>query len=369
MDGGGAGTLFPAVSVLGGLPATGTPRQGDGAFDAASRAVLGFLEDRLPLQAWSVSRMVGGRQVFLTVTPNDLGLAAGSGLAWDDSLCQVMWEDEGPRIAPDVAAVEAYRDRGLVRELSVRSYVGIPLLLADGSLFGTVVGLDDSAQPDDLVRHRDLLELLGRVLTETLRADQLAMTLARQLEATRAAADTDPLTGLLNRRAWAAVCTVEQGRHHRLGDHASVIVVDLDGLKAVNDSAGHAAGDDLLRTTARVLRTTIRSGDHLARIGGDEFVVLCPQTTRDDAVHLADRLTVALAEAQVSASLGAGTMTQTTGMADAQDEADRRMYAVKRFRRAQRGEDAGPSGPAGADHDGRPATHPPGQSTSRAADT
>ena len=363
MDG-GVGGLPRGVPALGGLPPTGTPRQGDGAFDAASRAVIGYLDEQLPLRAWTVSRMVGGRQVFLSVTPNDLGLGVGSGHPWGDSLCQVMWEDDGPRIAPDVAAVAAYRDREVTRSVPVRAYVGIPLVLADGSLFGTVCGLDDRAHPDDLLGHRDLLELLGRLLTETLRADQLAVSLARQLEASRAAADTDPLTGLLNRRAWNAVCAVEQGRHHRLGDHASVVVVDLDDLKGVNDSLGHAAGDELLRTAARVLRTTIRAGDHLARIGGDEFTVLCPQTTQDEAGHLATRLTAALAEAEVAASTGTGTMTQVTGMSDAQDEADRRMYAVKRERRRT-------SSRAGSDGVARRpvAGLPSAQSTSRAAAT
>lgn len=312
---------------------TGTPRQGNGAFDAASGEVLAYLGRHVPLRLWSVTRVVGGRQVHLGVAADDLGVQVGDEQPFDQTLCQLMWEQDEPQVAPDVSAVPRYRERVAANGLRVGAYMGYPLVQADGTLFGTVCGVDASPQPVTLREHRDLLTLLGGLLTSTLRADQLVVSLARQLEATRTAADTDPLTGLLNLRAWQAVCTVEQGRHHRLGDQASVIVVDLDDLKRVNDTTGHAAGDELIRDAARVLRTTIRSGDHLARVGGDEFTVLCPQTSSEEAQLLVARLRAAFDAADVEASLGAGTMGQVSGMQDAQAEADRRMYQVKRLRR------------------------------------
>jgi diguanylate cyclase (GGDEF)-like protein len=311
-----------------------TPRRGDGAFDQASRAAVDFLSDHVPMPVWAVSRVAAGRHVHLTVTDNDLGVRVGEGPAWSSSLCRAMWEDGAPRVAPDVAATPSYSGCEVTAELGVGAYAGVPLLSADGTLFGTLWGVHTAPQPHGLAHHAGLMDLLGTLLTASLRADQLAVTLARQLEATRAAADTDPLTGLLNVRAWQAVCAVEEGRHHRLGDEASVVVVDLDDLKAVNDAAGHAAGDELLREAARVLRATIRSGDHLARVGGDEFTVLCPQTSAEDVAVLATRLGAALDAAGVAASLGTGTLDQVSRLQDAQARADRRMYEVKRGKRA-----------------------------------
>lgn len=316
-----------------GLIGLGTPRQGNGAFDAASREVLDYLAKQIPVRLWSVTRVVAEREVQLSVTANDLGVRAGDERPWDTTICQLMWEQDGPRVVPDVTAVPGYRERAVAHPLPIGAYLVYPLVLADGTLFGTVCGLDSAPQPQTLLEHRDLLDLLGSLLTTTLRADQLAVSLARQLEATRTVADTDPLTGLLNLRAWQAVCSVEQGRHHRLGDEASVIVIDLDGLKGVNDTAGHAAGDALIRDSARILRTTIRAGDHVARVGGDEFTVLCPQTSAEEAAVLVERLRAAFDAADVDASLGAGTMGQVSGMQVAQAEADSRMYAVKRLRR------------------------------------
>ena len=90
----------------------------------------------------------------------------------------------------------------------------------------------------------------------------------------------DPLTGLLNRSLLLAELRRELHRAQADGSELSVLYLDLDGFKAVNDSLGHGAGDDLLRTTAARLRTTLRPGDHLARMGGDEFVAVLPRTGR-----------------------------------------------------------------------------------------
>jgi diguanylate cyclase (GGDEF)-like protein len=312
-----------------------SPERTDGAFADASRMVLRHLDEHVPMRLWSVSQVVDDRQVHLTVTDNDLGVEEGDRPSWRESLCRAMWEGGAPRIAPDTAAVPQYRALAPMGT-AVRAYVGAPLVLADGSLFGTLYGIHTAPQPN-LRDHRALLDLLVGVLTATLHADEQAQSLARQLESTRTAADTDPLTGLLNLRAWQAVVEVEEARHDRVGQHASVGVVDLDDLKVVNDTGGHAAGDERIREAARVLRTTIRAGDHLARVGGDEFVVLCPRTSAEEVDALTVRLQSALAASAVPASLGSGTMDPGTGIREAQRRADQRMYEAKRRGRATAG--------------------------------
>jgi diguanylate cyclase (GGDEF)-like protein len=119
-------------------------------------------------------------------------------------------------------------------------------------------------------------------------------------------------------------------RHHRMGDHASIVVLDLDGLKQANDRVGHAAGDAMLRLTADVLRSSTRLTDVVARLGGDEFGVLCPQTTEAEVGPLVDRLRSELAAAGLSAGIGAATLDQTATMADTEAVADAAMYVDKR---------------------------------------
>src|SRR6186997_572249 len=91
-------------------------------------------------------------------------------------------------------------------------------------------------------------------------------------------ADHDSLTGLLDRRRFRAELDQFVSFSARYGGQGAVMIIDIDGLKAVNDSLGHHAGDNLIREIARILRERIRATDIAARLSGDEFAVLMPQT-------------------------------------------------------------------------------------------
>ena len=100
----------------------------------------------------------------------------------------------------------------------------------------------------------------------------------------------DPLTGLWNRRLFEGRLEYEVRRHRRNGLPLSVIALDLDGFKEVNDTLGHPAGDELLRQVAAVLSETVRDQDTVARQGGDEFCVIAPETDADEGAALAGRI-------------------------------------------------------------------------------
>lgn len=126
-------------------------------------------------------------------------------------------------------------------------------------------------------------------------------------------AGTDELTGLLNRRAFARIVRQEIDRHERYGGEFSILMLDLDGFKALNDTRGHLAGDQALRRVAELLRTGVRGSDSVARFGGDEFVVLLPSTSRDASRTLGEQLCEAIARYMaaagyaVTASIGTRT--------------------------------------------------------------
>lgn len=152
------------------------------------------------------------------------------------------------------------------------------------------------------------------------------------MQLSRAESEVDALTGLLNRRGWERFIEHEQARLQRFGDPASVVVLDLDGLKNVNDTAGHDAGDRLLRQTAQVLQETVRAADVVARLGGDEFGVIALVTSPDQATHLVDRLTRRLTESGISASIGHAPASVTVDLRQAQTNADESMYDNKQRR-------------------------------------
>jgi diguanylate cyclase (GGDEF)-like protein len=109
----------------------------------------------------------------------------------------------------------------------------------------------------------------------------------------------DPLTGLLNRRAYEERLPVEISRASRYGWPLSLCLLDLDGFKAVNDTFGHPAGDEVLRRVAALIDES-RLADDGFRIGGDEFAILMPKTHREDAALVATRLCSSIAEIEVA---------------------------------------------------------------------
>ncbi len=155
---------------------------------------------------------------------------------------------------------------------------------------------------------------------------------------------TDALTGVASRAWWEG----RLARHFESGDpevrHWSVVAVDVDGLKAVNDSHGHRTGDELLRACGRLLQDNCRAGDRVARIGGDEFAVLLCDAGPKAAAAWCERLAGAAAEHRrripglpLAFSAGWGSTASGEGLYAALARADERMYEAKRARRARVG--------------------------------
>ncbi len=155
----------------------------------------------------------------------------------------------------------------------------------------------------------------------------------------------DPLTGLANRILLQRRLEIEVAREDP-SRHVSVLLLDLDDFKQVNDTHGHAMGDEALCVVAARLRRQTRPGDTLARTGGDEFVVLCPSTDEDAAVRLAQRIVdavadpISIADVTLQVGVSVGVAHRDGRLADADAlliEADRAMYAAKRTGRSRVG--------------------------------
>jgi diguanylate cyclase (GGDEF)-like protein len=149
-------------------------------------------------------------------------------------------------------------------------------------------------------------------------------------------ASKDPLTGLLNRRAFLEAANTELSRAKRSGHPLTMAYLDLDGFKKVNDRIGHETGDRVLQETASVLREGVRVTDTAARLGGDEFALLFPETGRDQAgiviAKLRERLLRAMGDHEwpVTASIGSVTCLAPPPSVDAMiAAADEVMYRVK----------------------------------------
>jgi diguanylate cyclase (GGDEF)-like protein len=149
-------------------------------------------------------------------------------------------------------------------------------------------------------------------------------------------ASTDELTGVPNRRALVEAAAREIARAARESDPISLVYIDVDHFKRVNDKLGHDAGDRLLRTIAHTLETACRRADLVARLGGDEFAVLLPKTGPEAAARVAGKLRNVLAIAMqahdwpVTVSIGVASFERPPGSAEEMlRKADKLQYAAK----------------------------------------
>lgn len=186
--------------------------------------------------------------------------------------------------------------------------------------------------------------LAHRITGMTQRLKQQHAELQAALGRLQELATRDELTQAHNRRHMGELMQAQQSHHRRLGQPLALALLDIDHFKQVNDRLGHAAGDAVLRGFALVAREQLRAADLLGRWGGEEFLVLMPNTGRDDAVtalqRLQQRLTERAAEVmpeglQISFSAGVTVLAPTEPPQAAVERADLAMYRAKTAGRAR----------------------------------
>ena len=191
---------------------------------------------------------------------------------------------------------------------------------------------------------RSLLRRIGlaeeRTREAELRATENAMQLQEDMLKLRQLADTDFMTGLMNRRSFLAVADDAVAFCRRYKRNMATLMIDIDHFKKINDTHGHAAGDDAIKRVAEIVSQSIRTTDKAARFGGEEFVVLLREIDQDTAVLLADRIRTSIESATVRHGDIVIPITVSVGLAlfdesdrDVQDvieRADQGLYVAKK---------------------------------------
>lgn len=246
-------------------------------------------------------------------TPRDVSFC-GHAVAADDVL-----------IVQDAHRDERFADNPLVTgESQIRFYAGHPIHGEGGFPVGTLCVMSREPRimtPTDLAALADLAAIVESEIN------------------TASVAMRDQLTGLLNRRGLDAVADPFFEHAKRTGESFAVVMADLDRLKMVNDVWGHAEGDASIRSTGDLLRRSFRSADTIARTGGDEFVVIMPDTDREQVELALERVdegeTIAheLDDLAIQLNVSVGAAVWPEDAADSFDEllelADKRMYRNK----------------------------------------
>ena len=213
----------------------------------------------------------------------------------------------------------------------------------ESHLEGLLGAMDEHQKQRDQREHEVAARLQG--LAERVASmEQEAQGYREHLEVQRQKALIDPLTGLPNRAAWSERLESEVNTWHQQGNSLSLAMLDLDHFKRINDSYGHLAGDKVLKIIANVLGKRLRPTDFIARFGGEEFVLLMPDSALGDALQLGERLRAAIEACPFHFKGERVTITMSIGMAQFQPgersdltlkRADEALYRAKAAGRNQ----------------------------------
>jgi len=276
-------------------------------------ATLKLLERQLTKAGYDVAACANGREALEPITAMNSGIVLAD---WS------MPEMDGLQLCGTIRELEAMQALGNIYFI---------LLTAHNSKEQTIAGLDAGAN-DYLTKPYHQGELLARIqvgarmlklqeelLQKTIefqKANTQMAILTRRLEEL---ANTDTLTGLANRRCLFERFNETWQLAERHDHPLSCIMFDVDRFKTVNDTYGHAAGDEVLREFAETLRHSARRPDLCGRLGGEEFVVICPATPRDGATALAERIRMRLDQMKVKHKDHTLHVTVSCGIAERND--------------------------------------------------
>jgi diguanylate cyclase len=278
-----------------------------------------------------------------------LDIMASNGRAMDERLMAELYE----RFFSTEAEGRTLREAARRVQETLHEMTG--LLAGAGTDAARYSATLDEAAVEVQSGQSDLSELVARLVAETralaARNERLGRrledsakqmgTLEKQLEEARREATIDGLTGLMNRRAFDETIRAMAGAAMNSGDPLALLVLDIDHFKAFNDTWGHAVGDAVLQLVARRLSSRARTDDRPARFGGEEFVMLLPGTTLEEAAAIGDAIRADL-QAQrlvlrdtqapigtVTTSVGAALYEPGESLADWIARADAALYQAK----------------------------------------
>jgi diguanylate cyclase (GGDEF)-like protein len=237
-----------------------------------------------------------------------------------------------PIIVDDVKSSE-YIAPNLAAPMPLRSLLGIPLIAGDQKLGGIIVGFKEHHKflPEDVAQGQ---EIAGQVA--------LAITKLRLYAEIQRLAIVDELTGLYNRRGIFELGRKQVEQAHQIGASLSIVWLDIDQFKQINDRFGHHIGDEVITVLADRCRNNLKKRDLIGRYGGeggDELIIVLPETNLDAAMEIAERLRVVIMKSPISTHEGTITVTVSQGVtalrgdtedfSDLLNRADKAMYAAK----------------------------------------
>jgi diguanylate cyclase (GGDEF)-like protein/putative nucleotidyltransferase with HDIG domain len=279
---------------------------------------------------WATIALIDGNELCFMVLSSTIGSAwqPGERIPLQGTATELSCREKQAIYEPDLKRHHRFWTWESHLQQGIRSVAYLPLSVTDRTIGSLILA---SREPSAYSRSQ--IKLLEKVALQIAAPIENAQLYARLEQKSR----LDELTGLFNRRYFEERLKEEVARHSRYGDVFSICMIDLDNFKAYNDVYGHPAGDILLGHIGRIIKNSVRNVDQAFRYGGDEFVVILPQTARDSAYVVAERVRRQLAEEMekkaiaVTCSIGLASYP-ADGMLSGElvDVADTALYHAKR---------------------------------------
>ena len=279
---------------------------------------------------WATIALIDGNELCFMVLSSTMGSAwqPGERIPLEGTATEFVCRERQTTYESDLKRHHRFWTWDGHLQQGVRSIVYLPLSVTDRTIGSLILA---SREPNAYSRRQ--IKLLEKVALQIAAPIENAQLYARLEQKSR----IDELTGLFNRRYFEERLKEELSRHSRYGDVFSIFMIDLDNFKAYNDVYGHPAGDILLGQIGKITKSSVRNVDQAFRYGGDEFVVILPQTARDAAYVVAERVRRQIAEEMakraiaVTCSIGLASYPED-GMLSGElvDVADTALYHAKR---------------------------------------
>ncbi len=267
------------------------------------------------------------------------GYKVESALKGEDGLKKIhAWQPQLILLDINMPGMNGLKTLELIRKNNL-DYVAVIFISANGSTDDIVLGLDHGAD-DYLPKPFRMKELLARVRAK-LRIKELNDQLRRATKRLEELVDLDDLTGLFNMRALYRRLDSEVLRSTRYGKWISCIMIDMDHFKNVNDNHDHLFGSWVIIQVAQILKANIRNLDIAARYGGDEYIIILPETNLQGAERLAERIRLAVGgnhfihgqdKAKLTCSLGIASLNAKDNQLSSKEfvrVADQMLYEAK----------------------------------------
>jgi diguanylate cyclase (GGDEF)-like protein len=254
---------------------------------------------------WATIALIDGNEIYFSALSSTIGSAwqTGERIPLKATATECVCREKKSIYEADLARYRRFWTGDYHLKQEIHSIVYLPLSVKDQGIGSLILA---SRRPNAYITKQ--IKLMEQLALQIATPIENAQLYARLEQKSR----VDELTGLFNRRHFEERLKEEVSRHSRYGDVLSLFMLDLDNFKTYNDVYGHPAGDILLSQIGEIIRSSVRSVDQAFRYGGDEFVVILPQTARDDAYVVAERVRDQVAGEMEKKSL---TVTCSIGLA------------------------------------------------------